>query len=248
VRGAHNPVRGAHNNVHTPSLKARVCSDAARAPNRRDDWCCVLGCDPDGDGIEYPNPWGRFGMHDVHEVLSGSPFFPVQVAVALLLGWLLSDQFKHGSMLWVWVLPYAYLIFEFVRGPNVVGLSFQERFSHFFGSGCRPDDQCFDQTGITVTFYIAAAYAIGAFLERAFPLRSLAGRRKLTGLVLTIGVLILGEVLIDLIFDYRDLLRSTPLRWQWLLLPTAAFVAGIGAFLIVLALKMRRASRAEVSD
>ena len=38
-------------------------------------------------------------------LLSGNNFFPCQVALALLLGWILGRALQDRSMLWVWLLP-----------------------------------------------------------------------------------------------------------------------------------------------
>jgi hypothetical protein len=89
-----------------------------------------------------------FGRHyttrDFHFILSETPYFPVQIAFALVLGWLLGRSLRHRSMLWVWILPLAILCFAFVTTPmeqtSVLAKQFlgQTRLSHFFGWGCRP--------------------------------------------------------------------------------------------------------------
>jgi hypothetical protein len=191
--------------------------------------------------FELPSPLARtLTTHDLNGVLRGSPYFPVQIAVALLLGWLLSDLFGHDSMLWIWVLPYAWLVYDFVRSSTVLGLTFQARFSHFFGWGCRPENHCIDQTGVTLPFYAAVAYSIGALLARKMPLKSDAARRKISVLIFATGVLVLGDEAVSVVFHFDSLIAKVPSGWGWILLPVVVLDAGIGLCLILFALKFRR--------
>lgn len=191
--------------------------------------------------FEFPNPWGRtVTMHDVAGALTGMPYFPVQIVVALLLGWLVSDLFGHESMIWIWVLPYACLVYDFARLPAVLGLTFQARFSYFFGWGCRPENHCIDQTGVTLPFYAAVAYSIGALLARKIPMRDSAMRRKISVLVFTTGVLILADEAVRIVFHRNSLLARVPQGWGWILLPALILDTGIGVCLILFALKFRR--------
>ena len=52
-------------------------------------------------------------------VLSGNPYFPVHIALALLLGWLLARSLRDLSMMWVWVLPSILLGYAFVAIPTL---------------------------------------------------------------------------------------------------------------------------------
>jgi hypothetical protein len=193
--------------------------------------------------FEFPNPWGHTLMHDVSAVLTGTPYFPAQIVVALLLGWLLSDLFGHESMFWIWILPYAWLVYDFVRLPTVSGMTFQERFSHFFGWGCRLEYHCIDQTGVTLPFYAAVAYSIGALLARKMPMRSVATRRKISVLVFTAGVLILADEVAAFVLHPKILMVNVPPGWGWIFLPGVVLDTGIGVCLILFALKFRRLHR-----
>ena len=194
--------------------------------------------------FEFPNPWGRtVTMHDFIGVLREMPYFPVQVVVALLLGWLVSELFEHESMLWIWVLPYAWLVYDFVRLPTISGMTFQERFSHFFGWGCRPESHCIDQTGVTLPFYAAVAYSIGALLARKLPMGSPATRRKISVVVFTVGVLILADGVKGTMFHFKYYLALVPQAWQWIVIPAIVLDIGIGVCIIILALKLRRTHR-----
>jgi hypothetical protein len=167
----------------------------------------------------------------------------VQIIVASLLGWLVSDLFGHESMLWVWVIPFAWLVYDFVRLPTVLGMTLQARLSHFFGSGCRPENHCIDQTGVTLPFYAAVAYSIGALLARKMPMSSLATRRKIAFLVFATGVLILGDEAVGFAFHLNSLMAKVPPGWGWILLPVVVLDTGIGVCLILFALKFRRPHR-----
>ena len=192
--------------------------------------------------FEFPNPQGHaFKMHNASQVLTGTPYFPVQIVVALLLGWLISDIFGHESMLWIWVLPYAWLVYDFARLPSLVGMTFQARFSHFFGWGCRPEYHCIDQTGVTLPFYAAVAYSIGALLARKMPMHSLAMRRKISVLVFTAGALILADEVIGFAFHTNRLMAVLPAGLGWIVLPAGVVLdTGIGVCLILFAFKFRR--------
>lgn len=194
--------------------------------------------------FEIPNPWGHTSArHDVYGVLTGSPFFPVPIMVAFLVGWLLSDLFGHKSMLWIWVLPYGVLVYSFARMNTVAGLPLQERISYFFGWGCRPENHCIDQVGITLPFYAAAAYSIGALLAVRFPMRSLVARKRVSALVFLVGILLLGDEVNGLLFHFRSSLALVPRGWEWVVLPASALDAAIGVCFIYFALKMRRGSQ-----
>ena len=201
--------------------------------------------------FEFPNPLGHTSnMHDVSRVLTGTPYFPVQIAIGLLFGWLISDLFGHESMLWIWVLPYAWLVYDFVRLPTVLGMTFQARFSHFFGWGCRPENHCIDQTGVTLPFYAAVAYSIGALFARKIPTRSTATRRKIAVLVFIVGIVILADEVVGFVFHRKSIMAMVPpgWGWQWIVLPGVVLDSGIGVCLILFALKFSRTHRGLAAD
>jgi hypothetical protein len=120
------------------------------------------------------NP-GLFTSRNASWILTGLPWFPLQIGTALWVGWTLSRRFHHRSMLWVWVLPFAFLFYALLAiptmTPSVVPPMFQagvgqSRLSHYFGWGCRPDDRCTDQLGITMPFYASVFHSVGAFFGR----------------------------------------------------------------------------------
>lgn len=110
----------------------------------------------------------------VHWVLTENPFYPVQIVVGLCFGWMLGRRFNHRSMLWIWILPLAILIYAFAATPifspraSILTLptTVQSRLSYYFGWGCQPRDRCLDQLLITMPFYTSVAYSLGALLAR----------------------------------------------------------------------------------
>ena len=130
----------------------------------------------------------NLSLRDVHRVLTQTPYFPVQIALALLLGWLLGRFLAHRSMLWVWVLPLAVLGCALVAFSSTgqlllhqyARLSSPSLLPHFFGWGCQ--NLCLDQLLITMPFYSAGAYSLGAWLARRIgPPSSFAPRWKARG-------------------------------------------------------------------
>ena len=123
-------------------------------------------------------PMKRFSV-----ILTELPYFPLQIAWALLLGWLLSRFMHHRVMVWVWIIPLILLCYAFIAlptlAPDLTPSRFQagigeSRISHYFGRGCSPRDHCLDQLLIVMPFYASAAYSFGAFLQRKFSSRGVS--------------------------------------------------------------------------
>lgn len=105
--------------------------------------------------------------HYLSRILTESPYFPVQITLALIFGCLLSRRFRHQGMLWVWVIPGAFLGYLIVALPTTAAaVASDSRLSHFFGRGCRVESHCFDQLGATLPFYVSVAYSLGALIAR----------------------------------------------------------------------------------
>jgi hypothetical protein len=115
-------------------------------------------------------------MRQFHWILTETPYFPVQVTLALILGYFLRRRIGDRSMAWVWVLPFVILSWALVTNAHVLdwgsGASARARFPRFFGWGCRPADHCLDQLMITLPFYTSLAYSFGAWLARGRPTRA----------------------------------------------------------------------------
>jgi hypothetical protein len=168
---------------------------------------------------------GYFGwtvyMTGVHRILTETPYFPVQIAFALALGWFLGHLLRDRSIPWVWVLPSVIMCLVVAAFPIIgqlvysryAALSSSSRLSHFFGWGCQPKNRCFDQLLITLPFYSAAAYSLGGLLAQrigrvpAF-IESMRTINKKNAAV-WIGV---PCFFLFLLFDWRELARNQSLR------------------------------------
>lgn len=96
-------------------------------------------------------------------ILTETPYFPVQIALAFFIGLVLPRVLRHWLMKWVWVLPFLILCVSFMLTPlPIVG-----RIERFFAWGCRPELGCFIQLAVTLPFYTAASYSVAAFLRGA---------------------------------------------------------------------------------
>lgn len=94
-------------------------------------------------------------------ILTGNPFFPVQILTAFLIGLVLQWYLHHRTMEWVWVLPLLALCISIGYTP----LPFHARLEEYFGWACRPNFHCFVQLALTLPFYTAVSYSFAAFLS-----------------------------------------------------------------------------------
>jgi len=126
-------------------------------------------------GILHPLNPHLFTSHDVSVLLTKLPYFPIQIVLGLWLGWSIGRRFQHRSMLWVWVLPLAFLCYALLAIPTLTpsqvppmfqaGLG-ESRLSHYFGRGCSAVRRCGDQLLVTMPFCASVAYSVGALLAR----------------------------------------------------------------------------------
>ncbi len=187
--------------------------------------------------------FGRsFPSKTMYWILTGTPYYPVQFGVALLLGWLIGRRVQHRAMLWVWVLPLAYLTYAVIAiptlVPNLIPPAYQagigeSRLKHYFGWGCGGVHPCFDQAAITLLFYAAVAYSVGALLSRKVPKRHRPASRRDSWAFLTMGS-------IFLLVSVLELVRTLQYGWKWIYVGPVAMPAGIGTFLILYAATLRR--------
>jgi hypothetical protein len=122
--------------------------------------------------MDLLKPFGRTIPHSF-ELLSETPFFPIQMALALFLGWSLGGFLQHRSMLWVWIGPaliLGYVFLQFPARPVFLAehayLFSDSAFSHFFGRGCQLRNYCVDQVYLTLPFCSSVAYSFGAWLAQ----------------------------------------------------------------------------------
>jgi hypothetical protein len=128
----------------------------------------------------------RVSLAQVRWVLYGAPFFPAQIAFALTVGWILGGALRHRSALWVWVFPLLALCLAFfglpllpdpsyrsiyypemyhLSIPQIASLRVESRMSYYFGwgMGIQPPGQL----ALTLPFYSAVAYSLGAWISRS---------------------------------------------------------------------------------
>ncbi|HEY2460330.1 MAG TPA: hypothetical protein VGI16_05965 [Candidatus Acidoferrum sp.] len=178
-------------------------------------------------------------QRDFHVMVTRTPYFPVQIIFALIIGALLGLSVRHRSMLWVWVLPLAALCYAFFTAPHSVmetksiSLLLQLRLSHFFGGGCRPSDRCLDQLLVTLPFYSSLSYSVGALLARRAT-RFGHASRQLHLMLASAGSIILIAIFVDLIVSIRET------GWQTTYLFVLAVPVGMGAYLLYVSSTIRR--------
>jgi hypothetical protein len=177
-------------------------------------------------------------------ILTGTPYYPVQIGLALLLGWLIGRRVQHRAMLWVWVLPFAYLTYALIAIPTLVpqwippqyqaGVG-ESRWKHYFGWGCGGAHPCFDQNAITVLFYVAAAYSIGALLARKVPKRFRSNSPAEIWKSLTVAFIFLFVTVLEIVMTVRQ-------GWKSSYLLLVVTPAGISAFMMLYAFMLHRQS------
>jgi hypothetical protein len=182
-----------------------------------------------------------YSSRAMYWILSGTPYFPVQVGLGLTLGWLIGRRVPHWAMLWVWVLPLARLVYEILAiptlVPNWIPPAFQagigeSRLKHYFGWGCGGVRPCFDQNAFTLPFYCAAAYSIGALLARKLR-KGVPAKRKDFWIFLPTGIAFLLVGLLELV-------QTVQQGWQPFYFGLVAMPAAIGAFLVLYAVMLSR--------
>jgi hypothetical protein len=164
-------------------------------------------------------------------ILTGTPYYPIQIGLGLLLGWLIGRRVRHRAMVWVWVLPFAYLSLALIASPQWIPPG-ESRWKHYFGWGYGGMHPCFDQAVITLPFYAAAAYSVGALLARKMPKHPhLASRRELWTFAVAGFIFVLFFVL--------ELELAIQQGWKSMYLDIVVMPLGIGAFLILYAVMLR---------
>lgn len=178
---------------------------------------------------------------DYYWILGGTPFFPVQVGVGLVFGWILGRHLRDKSMRWVWVLPFAVLCYAFVTIPTLnpeplalqAGVG-QSRWAHYFGWGCQSvPNNCIDQEVFTAPFYAGTAFSIAAFAAEELTENASPATIPQFAFVLAVGIIIL----LGAVYDFVQSVRM--IAFQWMILPFEALPAAMGAYLILLAVRIR---------
>jgi hypothetical protein len=111
-------------------------------------------------------------FHQFNRALS-VPYFPVQIAFGLMVGYFGRLRFGTRFSFWVWVIPLSILTWHFLAfEPGVLQNSWRVRLDHFMGPSCRPywgdhhSRPCFDQLVYTAPVYTSIAYVLGALVRK----------------------------------------------------------------------------------
>jgi hypothetical protein len=106
----------------------------------------------------------RGTVSDVRSVLTMNPFYPTQIAVGLVLGYLVGRYLEWPFARWTWVVPGSILLIAAVFAPVPVGLS---RLGYLFGwSGLPRQGVVSLQLAVTMPFYLSAAYSLAAWIGK----------------------------------------------------------------------------------
>jgi hypothetical protein len=119
---------------------------------------------------DFVSPLGWIiSARETTQILSGSHYYPMQVAMALLTGCILGRSFPRKSMYCVWILPSSFMLMILVLYRLSHTSAFDiSPFSYFFGSGCEARNGCFGQLPVAL-FYSAVAYSVSSwFAQRLF--------------------------------------------------------------------------------
>ena len=181
--------------------------------------------------------------------LTGTPYYPGQILLALMIGWLLSRRFKHRSMLWAWILPLVFLCYAVAAVPTFYPMMIrawqphQTPLVHYFGPLCdRCTAQFTDQMLVTLPFYTSVSYSVGAFVARKMPENARSTIMIEFSIVFAVGfVLLIGPIVEGSQFllhprEMQLIFRDTPQEWRQGLAISGGVLALIciatGAFLI----------------
>ncbi len=156
----------------------------------------------------------RITVHALGALLVQNPYHPIQIGIALFLGWSLGGWLQHRTMLWVWIIPAIILGYKFAtfpwNGPVEFdahwSLGWSTRLTHFFGWGCRWQNHCLEQMEFTLPFYVAVAYSIGAYAGRLMMKRLRGYAERMNQIRLPRVLLVGGAVACyDLTLEWRQI-------------------------------------------
>lgn len=182
----------------------------------------------------------RYPAATMYSLVTGTPYFPIQIVFALLVGLLMGRHFRQRTIMWVWVIPLAFLLYALIAVPTFLpsltpkalqaGIG-QSRLSHYFGWGCRPIDYCLDEEIATLPLYVSLSYSLGAFLARRMPDRLRRPNPKYFWIYLLAGLFFLTAFCSGLVELFMLFRRGVP--WQWGFIQPLAVTSGLGSLLIL---------------
>lgn len=196
----------------------------------------------------------QYSAHLLFFLLTGTPYFPIQIFLGLLVGYLLSRHFRHRVMVWVWIIPLVVLVYALAAVPTLTpsltptryqaGVG-ESRFAHYFGWGCQPVNRCLDQVDITLPFYVAVSYSLGALIARKMPQRLRNASPRHSWVYLTVGIFFIVAFCSEVHQIFH--LLSGGVQWQWFFLQPLTVVGGTGVVLILYSILVARTRRPKTS-
>ena len=95
-------------------------------------------------------------------VLTGTPFFPVQIAAGLILGYCIGRFFHWPLTGWTWVVPASSLVCSMIFVPPAHGTSVWGYWFGWSGASGRAFPPL--QPGLTMPLYLSEAYSLAALI------------------------------------------------------------------------------------
>jgi hypothetical protein len=92
-----------------------------------------------------------------------TPYSPILIITALVIGYLSYKTFQGSYRYWVWVLPAADVVRSLLDWKESSQASWSNSVSHFFGFLPYPQNR--DQMDSTLFLYLSLAYALGALVH-----------------------------------------------------------------------------------
>jgi hypothetical protein len=104
-------------------------------------------------------------LKTAHYILTGMPYFPIQIGVGAITGYLVGRFSVWPLTRWVWIIPLGILLASMISVPPPEGISM---IGYWFGWSGTPGHVPWPslQPGITMPFYVSAAYALFSLLGR----------------------------------------------------------------------------------
>lgn len=92
-----------------------------------------------------------------------TPYYPVPIAMGLIVGCFSYSRFKGSYRYWTWLGPFGLVLVSLLAWKSSHPVSWWEASAHFFGPVPYPENH--DQLSTSVIFYMSAAYSVGAFIQ-----------------------------------------------------------------------------------
>jgi len=92
-----------------------------------------------------------------------TPYSPILIITALVIGYLSYKTFRGSYRYWVWVLPAADVVRSLLNWQESNQASWSNSLSHFFGFLPYPENR--DQLDSTLFLYLSLAYTLGVLVH-----------------------------------------------------------------------------------